>query len=151
MIESMRPGSIIVDLAAERGGNAELTKPGEIAEHKGVRIFGLLNLPGRVPVNASSLYARNLQAFIDPFIDKDEKTLAIDWDDELAKGTGIARDGAIVNETIAERLGGKSAKPAGATGTATKPAPAKAKANGGAKAPAKKSGSTRQPKGGKTT
>ncbi len=148
MIESMRPGSIIVDLAAERGGNAELTKPGEIAEHKGVRIFGLLNLPGRVPVNASSLYARNLQAFIDPFIDKDKKTLAIDWDDELAKGTGIARDGAIVNEAIAERLGAKPAAPAG---TATKPAPAKAKTNGGAKAPAKKSGSTRQPKGGKTT
>jgi proton-translocating NAD(P)+ transhydrogenase subunit alpha len=148
MIESMRPGSIIVDLAAERGGNAELTKPGEIAEHKGVRIFGLLNLPGRVPVNASSLYARNLQAFIDPFIDKDKKTLAIDWDDELAKGTGIARDGAIVNAAIAERLGAKPAAPAG---TATKPAPAKAKTNGGAKAPAKKSGSTRQPKGGKTT
>jgi len=145
MIESMRPGSIIVDLAAERGGNAELTKPGEIAEHKGVRIFGLLNLPGRVPVNASSLYARNLQAFIEPFIDKETKELAIDWDDELAKGTGIARDGAIVNDAIAERLG---AKPASA---ATKPAPAKAKTNGGAKAPAKKSGSTRQPKGGKTT
>jgi NAD(P) transhydrogenase subunit alpha len=142
MIESMRPGSIIVDLAAERGGNAELTKPGEIAEHKGVRIFGLLNLPGRVPVNASSLYARNLQAFIEPFIDKETKELAIDWDDELAKGTGIARDGAIVNDAIAERLG---AKPASA---ATKPAPAKAKTNGGAKAPAKK---TRQPKGGKTT
>ncbi len=145
MIESMRPGSIIVDLAAERGGNAELTKPGEIAEHKGVRIFGLLNLPGRVPVNASSLYARNLQAFIEPFIDKETKELAIDWDDELAKGTGIARDGAIVNDAITERLG---AKPASA---ATKPAPAKAKTNGGAKAPAKKSGSTRQPKGGKTT
>jgi len=145
MIESMRPGSIIVDLAAERGGNAELTKPGEIAEHKGVRIFGLLNLPGRVPVNASSLYARNLQAFIEPFIDKETKELAIDWDDELAKGTGIARDGAIVNDAIAARLG---AKPASA---ATKPAPAKAKTNGGAKAPAKKSGSTRHPKGGKTT
>ncbi|MGK2923753.1 MAG: Re/Si-specific NAD(P)(+) transhydrogenase subunit alpha [Methyloceanibacter sp.] len=151
MIESMRPGSIIVDLAAERGGNAELTKPGEIAEHKGVRIFGLLNLPGRVPVNASSLYARNLQAFIDPFIDKDKKTLAIDWEDELAKGTGIARDGAIVNETIAERLGAKSATPARAAGTATKAAPAKSRTNGGAKAPAKKPGSTRQPKGGKTT
>jgi hypothetical protein len=107
-----------------------------------VRIFGLLNLPGRVPVNASSLYARNLQAFIEPFIDKETKELAIDWDDELAKGTGIARDGAIVNDAIAERLG---AKPASA---ATKPAPAKAKTNGGAKAPAKK---TRQPKGGKTT
>ncbi|MCB1443715.1 MAG: Re/Si-specific NAD(P)(+) transhydrogenase subunit alpha [Methyloceanibacter sp.] len=105
MIESMKPGSIIVDLAAERGGNAELTKPGEIAEHKGVRIFGLLNLPGRVPVNASSLYARNLQAFIEPFIDKETKELAINWDDELAQGTAIARDGAIVNERVA---GGKT-------------------------------------------
>ncbi len=81
-------------------------------------------------------------------IDKETKTLAINWDDELVKGTGIARDGAIVNAAIAERLGAKPAAPAG---TATKPAPAKAKTNGGAKAPAKKSGSTRQPKGGKTT
>ncbi len=105
MIESMRPGSIIVDLAAERGGNAELTKPGEVAEHKGVRIFGQLNLPGQVPVNASSLYARNLQAFIEPFIDKETKELAIDWEDELAIGTAIARDGAIVNERVA---GGKT-------------------------------------------
>lgn len=105
MIESMKPGSIIVDLAAERGGNAELTKPGETAEHKGVRIFGQLNLPGQVPVNASSLYARNLQAFIEPFIDKETKELAIDWDDELAIGTAIARDGAIVNERVA---GGKT-------------------------------------------
>ena len=111
MIESMRPGSIIVDLAAERGGNAELTKPGEIAEHRGVRIFGQLNLPGRVPVNASSLYARNLQAFIEPFIDKETKELAIDWDDELAVGTAIARDGTLVNERVAGGLtssGGKA-------------------------------------------
>jgi NAD(P) transhydrogenase subunit alpha len=105
MIESMKPGSIIVDLAAERGGNAELTKPGEVAEHKGVRIFGQLNLPGQVPVNASSLYARNLQAFIEPFIDKETKELAIDWEDELAVGTAIARDGKIVNERVA---GGKT-------------------------------------------
>jgi len=148
MIESMKPGSIIVDLAAERGGNTELTKPGEIAEHKSVRIFGLLNLPGQVPVNASSLYAKNLLAFLEPFIDKENKTLAIDWDDELAKGTGIARDGAIVNEMIAERLGGKGAakadpKPARApakTGTAKQ-------AGNGRKAPAKKSSAKRQPKG----
>jgi NAD(P) transhydrogenase subunit alpha len=59
MIESMKPGSIIVDLAVERGGNAELAQPGEIVEHNGVRIMGKLNLPGSVPVNASSLYARN--------------------------------------------------------------------------------------------
>jgi len=148
MIESMKPGSIIVDLAAERGGNTELTKPGEIAEHKSVRIFGLLNLPGQVPVNASSLYAKNLLAFLDPFIDKENKTLAIDWDDELAKGTGIVRDGAIVNEMIAERLGGK-----GAAKVDSKPARAPAKtgtakqAGNGRKAPAKKSSAKRQPKG----
>jgi proton-translocating NAD(P)+ transhydrogenase subunit alpha len=153
MIESMRPGSIIVDLAAERGGNTELTKPGEVAEHKGVRIFGLLNLPGQVPVNASSLYARNLQAFIEPFIDKETKALAINWDDELAEGTGIARDGAIVNAMVAEHLGGKSAgaakadtKPARAARAPTKTGPAK-QANG-RKAPAKNGA---KPKGGKTT
>jgi alanine dehydrogenase len=87
MIESMRPGSIIVDLAVERGGNAELAKPGEIVKHQGVRIFGKLNLPGQVPVNASSLYARNLQAFVEPLIDKEKKTLAINWDDDIVKGT----------------------------------------------------------------
>jgi len=148
MIESMRPGSIIMDLAAERGGNAELTKPGEIAEHKGVRIFGPLNLAGDVPVNASSLYARNLQAFIDPFIDKESKALAIDWDDELAKGTAIARDGAIVNAMVAERLG---SEPAGSTRAAVKTTAAKPGTNGPAKAPAKKTAAKRQPKGGKTT
>jgi NAD(P) transhydrogenase subunit alpha len=116
MIESMKPGSIIVDLAVERGGNAELAKPGEIVAHKGVRIMGKLNLPGAVPVNASSLYARNLQAFVEPLIDKEKKTLAINWDDELVKGTLISRDGAIVNAMIAERLGAKplEAKPADA-------------------------------------
>jgi NAD(P) transhydrogenase subunit alpha len=112
MIESMKPGSIIVDLAVERGGNAELAKPGEIVSHKGVRIMGKLNLPGAVPVNASSLYARNLQAFVEPLIDKEKKTLAINWDDELVKGTLIAREGAIVNAMIAERLGGKPDVPA---------------------------------------
>jgi proton-translocating NAD(P)+ transhydrogenase subunit alpha len=128
MIESMKPGSIIVDLAVERGGNAELAKPGEIVTHKGVRIFGKLNLPGEVPVNASSLYARNLQAFVEPLIDKEKKTLAINWDDELVKGTLIARDGAIVNAMIAERL---SAKRLGAEQ---------------ADAPAKSSGTKRQAK-----
>jgi NAD(P) transhydrogenase subunit alpha len=114
MIESMRPGSIIVDLAVERGGNAELAKPGETVEHNGVRIMGKLNLPGLVPVNASSLYARNLQAFVEPLIDKTTKALAINFDDELVKGTLIAKDGKIVNAMIAERLGG-SGKPQAAS------------------------------------
>ncbi len=129
MIESMKPGSIIVDLAAERGGNAELAKPGETVAHEGVRIMGKLNLPGSVPVNASSLYARNLQAFIEPLIDKEKKTLAIDWDDELVKGTLIARDGAIGTAMIAERLGGA------------------AKSAGNGKAESKKTGAKRQTKG----
>jgi H+-translocating NAD(P) transhydrogenase subunit alpha len=106
MIESMKPGSIIVDLAVERGGNADLARPGEIVEHNGVRIMGELNLPGSVPVNASSLYARNLQAFIEPLIDKQTKNLDINWDDELVKGTLIGRDGAIVNAMIAETRAG---------------------------------------------
>jgi NAD(P) transhydrogenase subunit alpha len=121
MIESMKPGSIIVDLAAERGGNAELAKPGQTVEHKGVRIMGKLNLAGSLPVNASSLYARNLLAFVEPLIDKEKKALAINWDDDLVKGTLIARDGAIVNAMIADRLG--AAKPAAAPANgAEKPA-----------------------------
>ncbi|MDX2265674.1 MAG: Re/Si-specific NAD(P)(+) transhydrogenase subunit alpha [Hyphomicrobiales bacterium] len=100
MVESMKPGSIVVDLAAERGGNCELTKPGEIVEHNGVRIMGLLNLPGRVPGNASSLYARNLYAFIETLWDKKTKTIAINWDDEIVKGTLIARDGKIVHPSL---------------------------------------------------
>jgi NAD(P) transhydrogenase subunit alpha len=136
MIESMRPGSIIVDL----GGNAELAKANETVEHNGVRIMGKLNLAGSVPVNASSLYARNLQAFIEPLIDKEKKTLAINFDDELVKGTLIAKDGAIVNAMIAERLGGKSG---GAAAAPTKPA-------NGNNGNGKKAAPKRQPKGSKT-
>ena len=112
----------------ERGGNAELAKAGEVVEHNGVRIMGKLNLPGAVPVNASSLYARNLLAFIEPMVDKKTGALAVNWDDELVKGTLIAKDGAIVNAMIAERAGA-AAKPAAA------PAKAKSEAdgNGGAK------------------
>ncbi|HWK38418.1 MAG TPA: Re/Si-specific NAD(P)(+) transhydrogenase subunit alpha [Hyphomicrobium sp.] len=100
MVESMKPGSIIVDLAAERGGNCELTKPGEIAEHNGVRIYGPLNLAGEIAVNASSLYAKNLYAFLETLFDKKEKTLAVNWDDEIVKGTLLARDGAVVHPSL---------------------------------------------------
>jgi NAD(P) transhydrogenase subunit alpha len=100
MVESMKPGSVIVDLAAERGGNAEGTRPGEIAAHKGVIIIGFTDMAGRVPGNASSLYARNLYAFIEPLIDKKEGKLAIKWDDEIVAGTLIAKDGQIVNPRL---------------------------------------------------
>ena len=104
MIESMKPGSVIVDLAAERGGNTELTEPGKTAETpNGVKIYAPLNLAGTIAVNASSLYAKNLLAFLDTMIDKKEKTLAVNWDDDLIKGTLIAKDGRIVHPNLATK------------------------------------------------
>src|SRR5262249_1153399 len=86
MVESMKPGSIIVDLAGERGGNTEPTQQDEVVDHRGVKIAGPSNLAGEVPVNASSLYAKNLLAFLEPMIDKAEKALKVDWDDEIIRG-----------------------------------------------------------------
>jgi NAD(P) transhydrogenase subunit alpha len=104
MIESMKPGAVIVDLAAERGGNTDLTEPGRTIETpNGVKIFGPLNLAGTIAVNASSLYARNLLAFLDTMIDKKEKTLAVNWDDDLIKGTLIAKGGQIVHPNLASQ------------------------------------------------
>ena len=104
MVESMKPGSVIVDLAAERGGNCELTQPDRVVEHKGVSIAGPLNLAGEVPVNASSLYAKNLLAFLETMIDKKAKALAVNWDDELIKGTLVARDGRIVHPSLQQTV-----------------------------------------------
>jgi NAD(P) transhydrogenase subunit alpha len=100
MIESMKPGSVIVDLAAERGGNTDLTRPDVAVEHHGVLILGPTNLAGEVAVNASSLYARNLLAFLETMIDKKEKVLKINWDDEIVKGTLLAKDGKIVHPAL---------------------------------------------------
>jgi len=100
MVESMKPGAVIVDLAAERGGNTELTQPGQTIDHNGVRIVGPLNLAGEVPVNASSLYAKNLYTFLETMIDKKDKTLKVNWDDEIVKGTLVARDGKIVHPSL---------------------------------------------------
>lgn len=98
---SMRAGSVIVDLAAERGGNCELTKPGETILDNGVRIVGAVNLAGRLPATASSLYAKNLLAFVETLISKETKTLAIDWDDELVKATALTRDGSVIDSRFA--------------------------------------------------
>src|SRR5262245_7433369 len=100
MIESMKPGSVIVDLAAERGGNTDVTKPDERIDHQGVLVVGPTNLAGEVPVNASSLYAKNLLAFLETMIDKKDKSLKIDWDDEIVKGTLVAKDGRIVHPSL---------------------------------------------------
>ena len=102
MVESMKPGSVIVDLAAERGGNVELTQPDKTVDHNGVRIFAPLNLAGEIPVNASSLYAKNLLSFLETMIDKTERTLKINWDDEIVKGTLVAKDGRIVHPSLTQ-------------------------------------------------
>lgn len=100
MVESMKPGSVIVDLAAERGGNCEATVPGQTVDVNGVKIIGPINLAGSVPVNASSLYAKNLYAFLELFFDKKEKVLKVNWDDEIIKGTLVAKDGKVVHPNL---------------------------------------------------
>jgi NAD(P) transhydrogenase subunit alpha len=103
MVETMKPGSVIIDLAVERGGNCPLSRPDEVVDHKGVLIVGTVNLAGKLAGNASPLYARNLANFLDPLIAKDG-TLTIDWKDETVAGTLIAKDGALVHPMFA---GGK--------------------------------------------
>jgi NAD(P) transhydrogenase subunit alpha len=100
MVTSMRPGSVIVDLAVERGGNCELAKPGEVADINGVKIVGHLNMAGRIAASASSLYAKNLYNFLETLIDKKEKTLAVKWDDEIVKATMLTREGAVVHPSF---------------------------------------------------
>ena len=96
MVESMKPGSVIVDLAVERGGNCPLSKPDEIVNHNGVLIIGTVNLAGKLAGNATPLFARNLANFVDLMIGKDGN-LNVDYNDELIKGTLIARGGALVH------------------------------------------------------
>ena len=105
MVKEMKPGSVIVDLAVEAGGNCELTKPGEVVEAHGVRIVGHLNVPSRIAVDASALYAKNLLNFISPFIDPESGELAIDWEDETVSGTLVTRDGAVVHPALGEGEG----------------------------------------------
>jgi NAD(P) transhydrogenase subunit alpha len=103
MVASMKQGSVLVDLAVERGGNVEGAKLGEVVEtSNGVKIAGYANMPGRMAATASALYAKNLYAFIETLIDKGEKKLAINWDDELVKATLLTRDGAVVHPNFAK-------------------------------------------------
>jgi NAD(P) transhydrogenase subunit alpha len=95
MVESMRPGSVVVDLAVERGGNCELSQPDKVADHNGVKIVGFVNVPGRLAATSSALYAKNLVAFLEVLI-KDKK-LNVPWEDEIVKATLLTRDGAIVH------------------------------------------------------
>jgi NAD(P) transhydrogenase subunit alpha len=101
MVKAMRPGSVIVDLAVEQGGNCELAKAGEVVvTDNGVKIVGIVNMPGRVAADASNLYARNLVNLSALFVNK-EKAFAPDWEDEILKASVITRDGQIVHPNLA--------------------------------------------------
>jgi NAD(P) transhydrogenase subunit alpha len=100
MVKTMKPGSIIVDLAAEQGGNCPLTKPNEVTEAHGVTLMGYTNLPARLAVDTSSLYSRNLFNFVSLIVDKKTGALALNWDDEIVKGAGLTRDGEIVHPSL---------------------------------------------------
>jgi NAD(P) transhydrogenase subunit alpha len=97
MVASMRPGSVIVDLAVERGGNVEGVQAGKVTEVNGVKIVGHTNVPGRLAASASGLYAKNLLAFLEILIDKKDKKIAVNWEDEIVRATALTRDGLPVH------------------------------------------------------
>ena len=101
MVEAMKPGSVIIDIAAANGGNCELTQADKVVEHNGVKIAGYSNLPGRLPADASQLLAKNLVNLFPLLID-DQGALAPHWDDDIIKGMALTKDGAIVNESLKE-------------------------------------------------
>jgi len=100
MVASMRPGSVVVDLAVERGGNVEGVSPDAVTEINGVKIVGYRNVPGRLAATASSLYAKNVFAFLELLIDKKSKALTVNWDDEIIKATALTCDGAVVHPSF---------------------------------------------------
>lgn len=105
MVKTMKPGSIILDMAAEQGGNCTLTKPGQTIEVGGVKILGLLNIPSRIAADASALYARNLVAFVTPLVDKESKELKPDFADEIVKASCLTKEGSTVHPNFAPKEG----------------------------------------------
>ncbi|MDP2120519.1 MAG: Re/Si-specific NAD(P)(+) transhydrogenase subunit alpha [Hoeflea sp.] len=97
MLKSMRLGSVAVDLAVERGGNIEGSKPGETVVVDGVTVIGILNMPGEIAASASLLYAKNLLTFLDTMINKETKTVSVNLDDELVKATALTHGGAVIH------------------------------------------------------
>jgi NAD(P) transhydrogenase subunit alpha len=102
MVRTMRPGSVIVDLAASQGGNCPLTKADEIVDVNGVRVAGFSNLPARLAADSSALYAKNLLALIPLLTDKDSKAFAPAWDDEIVKGAALTKDGAVIHPNFSK-------------------------------------------------
>lgn len=125
MVASMKPGSVIVDLAVETGGNCELSEAGKVVEKDGVKIVGHLNVPGRLAADASALYARNLYNFVELLVDKESKALAIDWEDQIVSETCIVRDGEVVHPALAPKQEAAPPEPE----TAPEPEPEKNEAD----------------------
>ena len=104
MVQGMQPGSVVVDLAAERGGNCELTKPGESVIAHGVTVLGPMNVPATVPFHASQMFAKNITTFLLSMFDKEGK-LVLDMKDEVVRETMVCRDGEVLNGRVREALG----------------------------------------------
>jgi NAD(P) transhydrogenase subunit alpha len=100
MLDAMKPGSVVVDLAVETGGNVEGVVYDQVTDRKGVKIVGVANLPGRVPLHASQVYSANLVAFVSEFWDKEKKAFVLNLEDEIIKGCLVTHDGKIVNEKL---------------------------------------------------
>jgi NAD(P) transhydrogenase subunit alpha len=137
MVRSMQPGSVIVDMAAEQGGNCELTAPGEVAVRHGVKIIGYTDLPSRLAKQSSTLYATNLLRLTEELCKAKDGNINVNMDDEVIRGTTVIKEGKITWPPPPPKL--SAAPPAAATGktaAAAKPVPQKAHSHGEASAPA---------------
>jgi NAD(P) transhydrogenase subunit alpha len=155
MVKSMKPGSIIVDLAVEQGGNCELSEFDQVVEKHGVTIVGYANWPSRVAVSASNLYARNLFNFLQLMLDKESKQLKVNMDDQLIAGTRLTQDGEVIHERVKDAVpakgkggpsgkdsGGGTSGSSGGSGSAGAKT-SSAKSGSGTKASASKSGASK--------
>ncbi|MCG5476232.1 MAG: Re/Si-specific NAD(P)(+) transhydrogenase subunit alpha [Sinorhizobium fredii] len=106
MLDAMKPGSVVVDLAVERGGNVEGAEAGKVVAAGGVKIVGHLNVPGRIAASASLLYAKNLVTFLETMVSKETKALALNMEDELVKATALTHGGAVVHPAFGGANGG---------------------------------------------
>jgi len=102
MVKTMKPGSVIVDMAVEQGGNCPLSEFGKTVEKHGVKIVGPANLAGELATDASALFSRNLLNFITPMVDKETRALKIDTNDEVVKGTLVTQGGQVVHPSLSQ-------------------------------------------------
>lgn len=105
MVEAMVPGSVIIDLAVERGGNVEPSKPGQTVDHKGVQIIGPVNIASSLSFHASQLYSKNITTYLLSLVDKESGKLELDMEDEIVQATVVAHEGSVPNERTREWLG----------------------------------------------